>query len=119
MQVGKVYRHDQIVVAQVWLADNILSRARGLLGRPMLQESQGLLIQPCNSIHTFGMRYSLDVVFMDSEGKVLKFYQSLPSFRLAATFGASAVLELAPGEVERIGLSVGDKLQWRVVSDDA
>lgn len=112
MQVGRIYRNDEPVIGNVWLADSVLTRARGLLARPALQTDQGLAIVPCNSVHTFGMNYSLDIVFIDSTARIIKLYRNLPKWRLALAPRASWTLELPAGEIERLNLSLGDKLQW-------
>jgi uncharacterized membrane protein (UPF0127 family) len=113
MELGKVYRQSQPVIGHAWRTTGVLERMRGLLGRPPLQPGEALLIEPCNAIHTIGMAYPLDIVFVDAEGTVLKFCQHLPRLRMAKSFGARMTIELAAGEIERIGFSIGDQLQWR------
>ena len=92
----------------------MFERMRGLLGSPPLKPGQALLIEPCNAIHTFGMAYPLDIVFVDSKGEVLKLFRRLPQLRMVKAFGARMTIELAPGEIDRIGFVVGDRLEWRV-----
>lgn len=71
------------------------------------------MISPCGSVHTVGMRYPLDLVFMDREGKVLKCVHGLRPFRMAGARSAHFTLELAAGEIDRSGVSVGDVLSWQ------
>lgn len=92
------------------VADTPWQRMRGLLGRPPLQERQGLLIRPCNMIHTLGMRYSIDVVFIDAHGNVLKIAARIPSRKISFCFRARATLELLAGQAEALGLQSGQPL---------
>jgi uncharacterized membrane protein (UPF0127 family) len=115
MKVGKLYRESELLIEQVWLADTVLTRARGLLGRPQLQTCEGLVIAPCSSIHTFGMQYDLDIVFLDSADKVVKVVCHLGKCRIAMSIRAKRTLELRAGEIERLNLKVGDELKWRQV----
>ena len=101
------------IVPTVWKTSNAWERLRGLLGRPMLGAGQALLIDPCPSVHTLGMAYSLDLVFLDARYRVLKVVEKLPPSRWASAAGARATLELAPGTLDAVMLKVGDRLQWR------
>jgi uncharacterized membrane protein (UPF0127 family) len=74
---------------------------------------QALLIDPCPSVHTLGMTYSLDLVFLDAHFHVLKLVTRLPPLRWAGCSGARATLELPPGAIDALGLTVGETLQWR------
>ncbi len=113
MQPGKIYRQSQLLITQARCTTTILERMRGLLGRPMLKADEALVIDPCNSVHTFGMGYSLDIVFVNAQGLVIKLCSNLPKFRIAQSLGARLTIELAAGEIERLGLALGDQLQWR------
>ena len=90
-----------------------LERMRGLLGRPPLQAGEGLLIEPCPSVHTFGMRYALDLVYLDAAGQVLKLVQELRPWRMSSCTRAHATLELPSGAIRHSGIGTGDKLEWR------
>jgi uncharacterized protein len=97
-------------VLQVRVADRFLTRALGLLvGRP-LDPTEGLLIAPCSSIHTIGMRYPIDVVFVDREARVLRVYPDVRAGRLRFAPGARGVLELRSGIAARHGLAPGIQL---------
>jgi uncharacterized protein len=87
-----------------------LRRMRGLLGRAELPSDQGILLRPAGSVHTFFMRFAIDVVFLDREDVVLGIEASLAPWKMAGRRGAKAVVELAAGECERRGVQVGDRL---------
>jgi uncharacterized membrane protein (UPF0127 family) len=83
---------------------------RGLLGRRDLPRGEGILLRPAASVHTFFMRFPIDVVFLDRDDVVVGIEPHLRPWRTAGRRGAKAVLELAAGESERRGLVVGDAL---------
>lgn len=115
MKVGKIYHESELLIEHVWRADTVLTRARGLLGRPPLQINQGLVIAPCGSIHTFGMQYAIDIVFVDSADRIVKLVSHLGKWRIAMAAYANWTLELKAGEIARLNIKMGDKLQWRAV----
>ena len=105
----------QVVCEQCDVADRVFSRMRGLLGRKQLSERQGLLIRPTWSVHTWFMRFPIDVVFLDRELTVLAVREQLRPWRAAVRFRAHSALELAAGCCEGVGLKVGDRLAWGTV----
>ena len=92
------------------MADTPWTRFRGLMGRRELVPGQGLLLRPSGSIHTCFMRFPIDVVFMDGELEVLRVARVVRPWRARLQRGAKAVLELAAGEADRVGLEPGDQL---------
>lgn len=103
---------NTVVAQDVRIADGLFSRMRGLLGRKSLNPQEGLILRPCNSIHTFFMRFSIDVVFLDRFDLVIKIYNSLPAWRLSGTFFRSAMcLELPAGALTQSRTQEGDRLQ--------
>ncbi|HLD40830.1 MAG TPA: DUF192 domain-containing protein, partial [Candidatus Omnitrophota bacterium] len=77
---------NTVVAQNAGIADNLFSRMRGLLGRKSLNLQEGLILRPCNSIHTFFMRFPIDVVFLDRYDLIIKVYHSLSPWRLSRTF---------------------------------
>jgi uncharacterized membrane protein (UPF0127 family) len=107
-----VVRADGLVVCERCIvADSPLPRMRGLLGRRNLGSDEGVLLRPAGSIHTFFMRFPIDVVFLDRDGRVLRVAESVRPWRTAAARGARAVLELQAGESGRRRVAVGDVLE--------
>jgi len=107
-------RHDgNLVCERCLLAETPLSRLRGLLGRAGLERGEGILLRPASSIHMWFMRFAIDAVFLDRENRVLRVAERLGPWRLAGCRGAKAVLELAAGECERVGLAPGDRVVVR------
>lgn len=95
------------------LASNFLSRLRGLLFTRSLDAQHGLLIVPCNSVHTAGMAYPIDVVFIDSKGVILKIHSHLKPWRMARCKQAYQTLELASGQVAALELELGLQLNLK------
>lgn len=93
------------------VADNFLSRLRGLLFSAPLAPGDGLYIEPCPSIHMFGMTYAIDCVFLDKEGTVVGLVESIPPGGMSPYFGkASGCLEIPAGIIAATKTQVGDKL---------
>jgi uncharacterized membrane protein (UPF0127 family) len=95
------------------LADRPLARMRGLIGRQALPAGEGVLLKPANSIHTAFMRFSIDVLFLDRDLRVLGIVERMRPWRLASKRKARRVLELSAGESARRGVRVGDRLSVR------
>lgn len=101
------------IAASVQLADGFLTRLRGLLGARNPRRAC-LWLTPCASIHTIGMRFPIDIVFMDRKGRVRKIDVAVPPFRVRrAVRGTYSVLELPAGYTRRVQLRVGDRLEFQ------
>jgi uncharacterized protein len=107
-----VGQKGQAVCELCEIADGFFSRGRGLLGRRRLARGHGLLIKPTWSVHTWFMRFPIDVVFLDRQLRILKVRTHMRPWRTVSRLGASSVLELAAGECDRLELAVGDRLAW-------
>ena len=94
-------------------ADGFWRRLRGLLGNRALRPGDGLWIAPCDIVHTLGMRFSIDLLFVDRSGVVLGCRRALRPNRLSPRFRkASGVLELPAGTIDRTGTEPGDRLRF-------
>lgn len=113
MKLGAMYLGDRCVVPRVWDTVSLWEKMRGLLGRPPLQAGEGMLIGDCRLVHTLGMHYPIDLVFLDRHGRVSKLVSRLAPLRMAGSFSACTTLELAPGALDELGLRKGDHLSWK------
>lgn len=115
MKLGALYRDGQCVVPRTWLADTPWSRLRGLLGRAPLRPDaeEALLLSPCGAVHTLGMRYALDIIFLDKAGRVLDFHAALPPGRMRHCRGAWRTVELSSGGLARLQPQTGEELTWQ------
>jgi uncharacterized membrane protein (UPF0127 family) len=100
-----------VVCERCTVADNALSRFIGLMGRSSLASDEGLLLRPCGSVHTFFMRFPIDVVYCDPDLRVLSVTPSLGRRRTRRQRGARVTIELAAGEAARRGVAAGAQLR--------
>ncbi len=99
-------------------ADSVFKRMIGLLNRKTLSQGEGLLLDRCYGIHTFGMRFPIDVLFLDKELRVMRAVSALPPFRTCVVKYAVYVLELPVGVVQSSHTEPGDQIQVRTTSHD-
>ena len=100
---------DEDVLAVAEVADSRRRRARGLIGRDDIEGA--LLLQPCRQVHTFGMRFSLDVAFCDRSGIVLHVCELPPRRVSRPVWRSSFVIEARAGSFERWKLQVADVVE--------
>lgn len=93
------------------VADTAATRNRGLLKRTGLDQGEGLWIVPCEGVHTIGMKFLIDVVFLNRKKKVLKIRPAMKKWRMAVCLRGHSVLELPPGACEASQTRVGDQLE--------
>lgn len=94
------------------IADTFWARFRGLIGKPPLRTSEGLLLTPCRQIHTFWMKYTLSVWFLDKDYRILAIIDDLPPRHISPLIsGSFAVLELPAGTASKNGDIVDDYLE--------
>lgn len=117
--VGAIRRNTQVLWSEVVLAAGFWDRLQGLLGKSVLHDEQGLLLMPCASVHTWGMRFPLDIVFLDQEQTVLACREGVKPYGLEFCRGAWATLEIAPGSIARLGIVKGQRLEWSLISTES
>lgn len=101
----------RVVAERVMRADTFLSRLIGLLGRDGLLESEALWISPCKGIHTIGMTFPIDAVFLDKHLKVVALRENVGPWRATRFYKwATSVLELRAGSIRQSGVAVGDQM---------
>ena len=104
---------NSVVGSRVELADSWWARFRGFLGRPAPIPGEGILLFPCNAVHTWGMSFDLDVLFLDDQGKVVEVFRGLgPWKRTPRVRGARYALEVPIGVIDGSATQVGDLLMW-------
>ena len=93
-------------------AENLFARLKGLLGRSSLPQGEALLIKPCNGIHTFGMRFAIDAIFLDRENRVVGVTKDIqPNHLTRLYFKAASVLELPAGTIEATSTAIGNEVE--------
>ena len=107
---------DNVVCARCELADNLWTRGKGLLGRKALDPNEGILLVPGSSIHMFGMKFAIDVIYLTKDDIVADFVADIAPGKAHVAKDQSGVgkphsaLEVAAGTIARVGVEVGDQL---------
>ena len=103
-----------VIAHQARIAASLAQRMQGLLGTKGLGPDQALILKPCTSVHTFFMRFPIDVVFVDKKMCVIKTIPKMPSFRLSPFIWASSIaIELPAGKIAQSNTCRGDILEFR------
>jgi uncharacterized membrane protein (UPF0127 family) len=117
MQVRNETR-GQALIMHGQLAETFWARFRGLMGRASLEEGEGLVLKGEKSIHTFFMRFPIDVIYVNDEWRVVRVDPAMSPNRVGPlVLWAAYVLELPAGVIQTSGTAVGDQLV-RVTSDE-
>jgi uncharacterized membrane protein (UPF0127 family) len=102
---------NTILADKADMADTSEKRRTGLLKHDHLDPGQGLWIVPCESVHSFFMKFTIDLVYLDKNKKVRKVRHRMVPWRLSACLSAHSILELPAGAVEASKTQAGDQLQ--------
>lgn len=98
-----------VIATQVKMANNFFTRTIGLLFRKSLSKEEGLVIKPCSSIHTFFMKFAIDVLFVGKKGNIVALYENVKPWRiLPLHFTSSYVIELPAGTILDKNIDKGD-----------
>lgn len=88
-------------------------RTKGLIGRDAMRRDEALWLSPCKSVHTFGMRFPVDVAFLDDSGTILHLVPSMHPRRISRiVWGARGALEMHAGTMDAVGARIGDVIRW-------
>jgi uncharacterized membrane protein (UPF0127 family) len=115
MRVAKAVhlKTGEVCADQVGVATTFYQRTRGLLGRAAVKNGEGLYIPRCKSIHTFFMRFPIDVLFLDKDNAVTRMIPCLVPFRIAVgPWPTSSVLELQCGTLAEGRFDRGDTISF-------
>jgi len=103
---------NQVLAEDVLLSTSFLKRLKGLLGYKSLEENQAMILRPANSVHTFFMRFPIDVLFVDKNNIVVKAVSNMVSFKITRIYLKSIfVIELHAGMINATQTAEGDYLQ--------
>jgi len=112
MQLGKLVSDDRVIAEPVEYATALFERLKGLLGRNGLSKSTAMIIEHCGSVHTIGMRFALDLIFLDKEWRVLSIKRNINPGRPMISGGlrAKRVIESQTGALDMEDFQIGHKL---------
>ncbi len=104
--------NNNVIINEVNIANNFISRTIGLMGRKSMKPSSSLWIKNCNRIHTCFMKFPIDVIFVDKKLIVKKIYKHAKPWHhmFLGTWGANSVFEMPNGTLENLTISIGDQL---------
>lgn len=112
MKTARLAMAGDVVVPALLVAERTRERMRGLLGRNGLSQGTGLLLDPCGAIHTFGMRFALDVIFVDRRFRVCRVVQHVHPRRFClGGWRARATIELEAGQLDLTSFALGSQLE--------
>lgn len=104
----------QVLIPDVQHANRFWSRLKGLLGRSNIQPTEALLIEPCNSVHTLGMKFEIGVVFLSASNQVIHAIDNMGPGKLSKIIkGSKKVLELHPDTLKSLNLKPNDTLVFK------
>lgn len=107
-----VNRSKGVILASAWSATTRAARRRGLLDTDHLSPGDGLVIQPCRSVHTVGMHYPIDVLFIATDGVVVKAVKRMQPGRITwPAPAAHTAVELPAGTIDATGTQPGDLIE--------
>ncbi len=104
-------RTQRLLADQITIADRGATRRVGLLGRSSLAPGEGLWIVPCEAVHTIGMRFPIDLIFLDRKQRICKIRHNVQPWRLSGALRAHSVIEMAAGTLAALDLRVGDTIE--------
>ena len=110
---------NTVLATHLAVANSGEARRKGLLGKTQMNCGEGLWIIPCECIHTFFMRFPIDVIYVDRKLRVKKLTPDLVPWRLSGCLMAHSVLELPVGTINASCTELGDKLELAPVSFDS
>lgn len=107
----KIKYKDKIIIEKLTIADDFKKRMIGLLNRKNMESNEGLLLYNCKQIHTFFMKFPIDVFFLDKNKKIIKIYEEIKPFKITNYIkNAKYALEAKAGISKKYKLKVGDIL---------
>lgn len=108
---------DTVLGQAIDVADSSTTRRTGLLKHERLEPGTGLWIRPCEAVHTFFMKFPIDLVYLDKRRKVRKVRNAVPAWRLSGCLSAESVLELPAGTIRQTSTQPGDELVFEKVNE--
>lgn len=111
MKTCRIFKNDALLFSEIQVADNFVTRLVGLLRTTELADNQGLLLKKCNQVHTFGMKFPIDVIFFSKDGKILHLEHHMRPGKVSPHVkNAYWVLELQSGSCQKYHLEVNQRL---------
>ena len=110
-------KHKEALLEKALMGDSFFLRLKGLIGKKEIDEREGIILYPCSSIHCFGMKFPIDVIFLDKEKRVLSIYKNLQPNKMVSEKKAVYTIEMKGGMVQKKRLKIGEILNFINVTD--
>lgn len=111
LKLVNVTRQKQLA-SRVEVAQSGAKRSKGLLGRIGLEPGEALWIVPCEAVHTIGMKFPIDLIYLDRKFRIRKIRSNVPTWRFSGCLWAHSVIELAAGAIQPDDAAPGDVLEF-------
>lgn len=109
----KALVNGKVICEKVEVADTFIKRFKGLMYRKSLAEDEGLLLEPCNEIHTFGMKFAIDTITISRDNRIIYIDENIVPGKIRPVIkDGKKVLELVSGTVEKYDLKLGDEVEF-------
>jgi uncharacterized membrane protein (UPF0127 family) len=109
---------NTVLATHMEVADSSPKRNKGLLGRDHLSPGDGLWIIPCDAVHTIGMRFPIDLIYLDRKNQIKKVCRGVPPWRMSGCLAAHSVLELPAGTARNTETRAGDTIEFSAATID-
>ncbi|GAA5218209.1 DUF192 domain-containing protein [Corallincola platygyrae] len=110
---SQLLKGTRVLFNDVTVANNFLARLKGLLFKDGLTEQEALCLTPCNAVHTLGMRFPIDVAFLNKDNIVTKIVPEIGKRKATSDRRAHKVIECSAGLLNKLGVEVGDELSFK------
>lgn len=112
MKKALIIKNNRIITDNAEIADSFFSRFRGLMFRKSIESDYALHIKPCNQIHTFNMKFPIDVVYLSKDGTIVEIHENVMPNRICKTVKrAESVIEINASISSKLGIFKGDMLE--------
>lgn len=109
----KLLKNNTIIAQNIQKADSFLKKLVGLLNRNNLSFDEGIILEKCNSIHSFGMKFDFDAIYLDNDNKVVRLIENIkPNRIMPIVFKAKKVLETSAGFIQKNNIQIDDQFKF-------
>ena len=116
--IMSAFKDDEMIASDVIRGDCFFKRLVGLSNKKEMKESEGCWLMPCNQIHTYGMSFPIDVLFLSKDGEILEMQLNFAPQKISKCVrNADSVLELCANRAEIKSLKIGDKIRFITMDD--
>jgi len=112
LYIANEKNQQRLLLKNMEVANTFMRRLKGLLSRAAFNETDGLLITPCSYVHTFGMKFDIDIVFIDKDNCVVGIRKGINKNKITGVLRAKHTLELPAGKLTDLKIKIGDHLYW-------